>query len=97
LVQTKKGDSKAFGHIVEKYQQPVYNLCYRMLNSVDDAEDAAQDLVWRNPHLQAVGWLTGMVSAAFGLGFSIGQPLLITLIGVIAGVVAAWITVSRQR
>jgi hypothetical protein len=63
----------------------------------DLAEDAAQDLVWRNPHLQAVGWLTGMVSAAFGLGFSIGQPLLITLIGVIAGVVAAWITVSRQR
>lgn len=47
LTQTKYGDSTAFCHIVEKYQQPVYNLCYRMLNNADDAEDAAQEVFIR--------------------------------------------------
>ena len=47
LTQTKGGDSAAFSHIVEKYQQPIYNLCYRMLNNADDAEDAAQEVFIR--------------------------------------------------
>lgn len=47
LVQTKNGNSLAFNNIVEKYQQPVYNLCYHMLNNVDDAEDAAQEVFTR--------------------------------------------------
>ncbi len=47
LTQTKNGDRIAFSRIVEKYQQSVYNLCYRMLNNVDDAEDAAQEVFIR--------------------------------------------------
>jgi len=43
----KHGDSVAFNHIVEKYQQPIYNFCYRMLNNGDDAEDAAQEVFMR--------------------------------------------------
>jgi len=43
----KQGSSVAFNHIVEKYQQPIYNLCYRMLNNGDDAEDAAQEIFMR--------------------------------------------------
>jgi len=40
----KKGDSSAFGEIVLKYQDKVYNLCRHMLGNVEDAEDAAQDV-----------------------------------------------------
>lgn len=47
LALTRKGESTAFSHIVEKYQQPVYNLCYRMLNNPNDAEDAAQEVFVR--------------------------------------------------
>ncbi len=47
LTRTKNGDSTAFSHITEKYQQPIYNLCYRMLNNAHDAEDAAQEIFIR--------------------------------------------------
>ena len=47
LTQTKNGDRTAFSHIVEKYQRPVYNLCFRMLSNADDAEDAAQEVFTR--------------------------------------------------
>jgi RNA polymerase sigma-70 factor (ECF subfamily) len=47
LRRTKNGDRTAFSNIVEKYQRPVYNLCYRMLNNADDAEDAAQEVFTR--------------------------------------------------
>jgi RNA polymerase sigma-70 factor (ECF subfamily) len=42
-----KGDDDAFAHLVETYQTPVYNLCYRMLGNAGDAEDAAQESFWR--------------------------------------------------
>lgn len=47
LMQTQSGNSLAFNNIVEKYQQSVYNLCYHMLQNVDDAEDAAQEVFAR--------------------------------------------------
>jgi len=47
LTQTKNGNSLAFNNIVEKYQQPVYNLCYHMLQDVNDAEEAAQEVFTR--------------------------------------------------
>jgi RNA polymerase sigma-70 factor (ECF subfamily) len=47
IALAKDGSSTAFNHIVEKYQQPVYNFCYRMLNNRDDAEDAAQEVFMR--------------------------------------------------
>lgn len=47
LTKAQAGDSQAFAHLVEKYQRPVYNLCYRMLNNAEDAEDAAQETFLR--------------------------------------------------
>ena len=47
LRRTKNGDNTAFSYIAEKYQQPVYNLCYRMLGNAADAEDAAQEVFIR--------------------------------------------------
>ena len=43
----QKGDSAAFMHIVDAYQRPVYNLCYRMLGDGTEAEDAAQETFLR--------------------------------------------------
>ena len=37
------GDESAFTLLVEAYQVPVYNLCYRMLGESREAEDAAQE------------------------------------------------------
>ncbi len=43
----QKKDEQAFSHLVEVYQRPVHNLCYRMLGNAEDAEDAAQETFWR--------------------------------------------------
>lgn len=47
LQQALSGDETAYANIVEAYQRPVYNLCYRMLGDAIDAEDAAQETFWR--------------------------------------------------
>ena len=43
ILQAQQGDDDAFTLLVEAYQKPVYNLCYRMLGEPEAAEDAAQD------------------------------------------------------
>ena len=43
IIQTQHGDDEGFTHLVETYQKPVYNLCYRMLGEPEAAEDAAQE------------------------------------------------------
>lgn len=43
VLQARDGDDDAFTLLVEAYQKPVYNLCYRMLGEPEAAEDAAQD------------------------------------------------------
>lgn len=45
--QAQRGDDQAFTHLVETYQKPVYNLCYRMLGEPESAEDAAQETFLR--------------------------------------------------
>jgi len=40
----KTGDISAFGEIVLKYQDKIYNLCRHMLGNAHDAEDASQDV-----------------------------------------------------
>jgi len=40
----QNGDTSAFGDIVLKHQDKVYNLCRYMLGNSHDAEDAAQDV-----------------------------------------------------
>lgn len=47
LQKANQGDQDAFANIVETYQRPVYNLCYRMLGEAQEAEDAAQETFWR--------------------------------------------------
>ena len=39
----RNGDKAAFGCLVELYQNPLYNLAYRMLGNGPEAEDAAQE------------------------------------------------------
>lgn len=43
IVQAQRGSDEAFTVLVEAYQTPVYNLCYRMLGEPEAAEDAAQE------------------------------------------------------
>ncbi len=47
LNQVHQGNQEAFTQLVEAYQRPVYNLCYRMLGNPDEAEDAAQETFLR--------------------------------------------------
>jgi len=47
LNQVHQGNQEAFTRLVETYQRPVYNLCYRMLGDPDEAEDAAQETFLR--------------------------------------------------
>ena len=37
-----RGDRKAFAVLVDKYEQPVYNVAYRILRNADDAADVTQ-------------------------------------------------------
>ena len=65
-----KGDRTAFMHIVEAYQRPVFNLCYRMLGDGVEAEDAAQETFLRaytklstyNPGRKFSSWLFSIAS-----------------------------------
>ncbi len=47
LDSAQKGDPDAFTQLVEAFQQPVFNLCYRMLGDAAEAEDAAQETFMR--------------------------------------------------
>lgn len=47
LIRAQNGDDEAFTELVNIYQNPVYNLCYRMLGDSQEAEDAAQETFWR--------------------------------------------------
>lgn len=44
---TKQGDQDAFAELVYTFQDPVYNLCYRMLGESGEAEDATQEAFLR--------------------------------------------------
>lgn len=43
IFQAQQGNDEAFTRLVEHYQTPVFNLCYRMLGEPESAEDAAQE------------------------------------------------------
>jgi len=47
VIQAQQGSDDAFTKLVETYQTPVFNLCYRMLGEPDLAEDAAQETFLR--------------------------------------------------
>ena len=70
LFQARNGDEEAFSRIVEAYQRPVYNLCYRMLGDRMLAEDAAQETFLRaylglkryDPKRAFINWLLSIAS-----------------------------------
>ena len=47
VAQAQQGSDEAFTRLVETYQTPVFNLCYRMLGEPELAEDAAQETFLR--------------------------------------------------
>ncbi|MCS6908369.1 MAG: sigma-70 family RNA polymerase sigma factor [Anaerolineales bacterium] len=50
IQQALLGDTEAFVELIELYQRSVFNLCYRMLGTLEDAEDAAQETFLRAFH-----------------------------------------------
>lgn len=70
LVAAQNGQPAAFDPLVEKYQRPVYNLCYRMLGEATAAEDATQEVFLRayaklhsyDPARQFSTWLFAIAS-----------------------------------
>ncbi len=47
IANAQAGNPQAFAKLIETYQNPVYNLCYRMLGQAEEAEDAAQETFLR--------------------------------------------------
>ncbi len=47
IERARQGDHAAFGELVHRYQNAVYNLCYRMLGDPHEAEDASQEVFLR--------------------------------------------------
>ena len=70
IEQSRRGDRAAFGVLVQRYQDAVYNLCYRMLGDFHEAEDAAQEVflkVYRrlhtyNPRYRFSTWVLSIAS-----------------------------------
>ncbi|MEO0122580.1 MAG: sigma-70 family RNA polymerase sigma factor [candidate division WOR-3 bacterium] len=40
----KSGDETAFDALFEKYQQPIYSICYRFVRNEDDAKELTQEI-----------------------------------------------------
>lgn len=65
LDRARRGDEEAFSHLVDAYQRPVFNLCYRMMGDGIEAEDAAQETFLRafqnlkryDPQRSFITWL----------------------------------------
>ena len=70
IKRARQGDDDAFAMVVEAYQGPVFNLCYRMLGDSFEAEDAAQEVflkAYRNlgrfdPERKFVNWILSIAS-----------------------------------
>lgn len=70
LQQARQGDTNAFARIVQAYQKPVYNLCYRTLGDPDEAEDATQEAFLRaytnfsryDPERRFLTWILSIAS-----------------------------------
>jgi len=53
VLRARAGEQEAFAQLVYRYQDAVYNMCYRMLGDSGEAEDAAQETflrVYNNLH-----------------------------------------------
>jgi RNA polymerase sigma-70 factor (ECF subfamily) len=45
--RARRGDAEAYGELVRRHQQTVFNVCYRLLGHRQEAEDAAQEAFLR--------------------------------------------------
>lgn len=41
---TRQGDMSAYSRLIEKYQDRIYNVCWRLCGNVEDARDLTQDV-----------------------------------------------------
>ena len=70
IARARQGDDEAFAQLVEAYQRPVFNICYRMLGEPAEAEDAAQETFIRaytriesyDPKRKFSSWLLAIAS-----------------------------------
>ena len=70
VMHARHGDEGAFSQLVEAYQRPVFNLCYRMLGDAAEAEDAAQETFIRaytrlasyDPNRKFSSWMLAIAS-----------------------------------
>lgn len=70
IESARQGDDDAFARLVEAYQRPVFNVCYRMLGDPAEAEDAAQETFIRaytrldsyDPGRKFSSWLLAIAS-----------------------------------
>jgi RNA polymerase sigma-70 factor (ECF subfamily) len=70
LEQACRGDDEAFARLVEAYQVPVYNLCFRILGDAAEAEDASQETFLRayrnlasyDPQRKLSSWMLSIAS-----------------------------------
>ena len=70
IIAAMKGDDDAFACLVEVYQRPVFNLCYRLLGDAAEAEDASQEAFMKayralkryDPNRKLVNWLLSIAS-----------------------------------
>jgi RNA polymerase sigma-70 factor, ECF subfamily len=64
-----EGQGDAFGGLVDRYQKPLFNVALRMLNNVQDAEDATQTVFLNaflrlrtyNPRHKFFSWIYRMI------------------------------------
>jgi hypothetical protein len=66
LALARRGDSAAFEQLVASYRGELYAHCYRMLDSVQDAEDALQESLLGASACAVAGAAWVSVSAAWG-------------------------------
>jgi len=59
--------------------------------------DSTANLTPIQHHGPAVGWLTAIVSTAFGVGYAIDHVLLATAIGILISVIGVWFFVGQRR
>lgn len=45
--QSRQGDKEAFAALMERYQDKIYNLTYRLVSNPDDASDLTQEAFYR--------------------------------------------------
>ncbi|MCO6449777.1 MAG: sigma-70 family RNA polymerase sigma factor [Caldilineales bacterium] len=70
IERAQAGDSAAFAQVVQAFQGPVYNLCYRTLGDREEAEDAAQETFLRaynnfhryDPNRRFLNWILSIAS-----------------------------------